>query len=73
MALEAKKQERETTQALIRRFAKRVKQSGILLRARKNRFHKRSKSRQMKKRAALRREKLKKEYQESEKLGKLKK
>ncbi len=73
MALEVKKQERETTQALIRRFAKRVKQSGILLRARKGRFRKRSKSRQMKKRAALRREKLRKEYQEIEKLGKSKK
>lgn len=73
MALEVKKQERETTQALIRRFAKRVKQSGILLWARKSRFHKRPKSRQMKKRAALRREKLRKEYQKLEKLGKLKK
>ena len=73
MALEVKKQERETTQALIRRFTKKVKQSGILLRARKGRFHKRSKSRQMKKRAALRREKLRKEYQKLEKLGKSKK
>ena len=73
MALEVQKQERETTQALIRRFTKKVQQSGILLRARKSRFHKRSKSRQMKKRAALRREKLRKEYQELEKLGKSKK
>lgn len=73
MALEARKQERETTQALIRRFTKKVQQSGILLRARKSRFHKRSKSRQMKKRAALRREKLRKEYQKLEKLGKSKK
>lgn len=73
MTLEVKKQERETTQALIRRFSKKVQQSGILRRARKSRFHKRSKSRQMKKRAALRREKLRKEYQKLEKLGKLKK
>ena len=73
MVLEVKKQERETAQGLIRRFTKRVQKSGILLKARRNRFYKRSKSRQMKKRAALRREKLKKEYKKLEKLGKLEK
>lgn len=72
MSLEVKKQERETSQGLIRRFTKKVQQSGILLRARKNRFRRRSKSRQMKKRTALRREKLKKEYKKLMKLGKLK-
>jgi ribosomal protein S21 len=73
MGIEVKKSERETTQSLIRRFTKRVQQSGILLRARESRFHQRPKSRQMKKRAALRREKLKKEYEKLKKLGKLKK
>jgi len=71
MALEVKKSERETPQGLIRRFTKRVQQSGILLRARKSRFHRRSKSKQMKKRTALRREKLKAEYEKLKKLGKL--
>jgi ribosomal protein S21 len=71
MALEAKKQERETTQSLIRRFTKRVQRSGILIRARKSRFHQRSKSRQMRKEAALRREKLRKDYEKLKKLGKL--
>ena len=73
MALEVRKQDRENTQALIRRFTKKVQQSGVLLRARKSRFHRRSKSRQMKKRAALRRETLKKEYQKLKKLGQSKK
>jgi ribosomal protein S21 len=73
MALEIKKQERETSQALIRRFSKSVQRSGILLRARKTRFRQRQKSRQMKKRAALRREELKKEYEKLRKLGKLEK
>jgi len=41
-----------------------------LLRARKTRFRQRQKSRQMKKRAALRREQLKKEYEKLRKLGK---
>jgi len=70
MVLEVKKAERETSQSLVRRFSKRIKQSGILLRARKSRFKERPKSRQMKKRAALRREELKKEYEKLEKLGK---
>lgn len=71
MTLEIKKQEREPTQILVRRFTKRVQQSGILLRARKNRFRKRPKNLQAKKRAALRREELKKEYEKLRKSGKL--
>lgn len=73
MGIEIKKQERETSQALIYRFSRSVKKSGILLRARKTRFRQRQKSRQMKRRAALRREELKKEYEKLRKLGKLKK
>jgi ribosomal protein S21 len=69
MGIEAKKQERETSQSLIRRFTKRVQRSGVLRQARSNRYHKRSKSPQMKKRAALRREQLRKDYQRLKKLG----
>jgi ribosomal protein S21 len=72
MGIEVKKQERETTQSLIRRFTRKVQQSGILVRARESRFRKPTKSRQMKKRAALRREKVKEEYQKLAKLGQLK-
>lgn len=71
MVLEVKKQERETAQSLVRRFGKRVQQSGILLRARKIRFRQRPKSRGAQKRAALRKEELKKEYKKLEKLGKI--
>jgi len=71
MALEIRKKERETSQNLIRRFSRRIQESGILLRARKIRFKERKKSEQMKKRAALRREELKKEYERLRKLGKL--
>jgi hypothetical protein len=70
--VEVKKQDRETTQALVRRFTSRVKKSGILVRARDIRFRKRLKSEQMKKRAALRRQKLREEYQKMEKLGRIK-
>ncbi|MDP3991127.1 MAG: hypothetical protein Q8P63_02425 [Candidatus Nealsonbacteria bacterium] len=72
MDLEIKKQERETSQGLVRRFGRRVQQSGILIRARKHRFKQRPKSQQAKKKAALRREELKKEYQVLKKMGKTK-
>jgi hypothetical protein len=69
MALEVTKKERESSQGLVRRFSKRVKQSGILRRARKKKYKQRKKSRQLKNRAALRREEKKKEYQKKKKLG----
>mgnify|MGYP007016030984 CR=1 FL=1 len=47
-----------------------MKQSGILLTARKLKSLERKKSRQMKKRSALRREQLRKEYELAEKMGK---
>jgi len=70
MALEVKKQQRETSQSLIRRFTKSIQGSGILRRARKIRFREREKSKNMKKRAALRKEEMKKEYEKLKKLGK---
>ena len=71
MALEIKRQGRETSQALVRRFSQRVQRSGILLRARRRRFKARTKSEGARKKQALRREELKKEYVKLEKLGKL--
>lgn len=71
MALEVKKGEKENSQNLIRRFTKKVQQSGILVWARGRRFHKRIKSKNMRKKAAMRREKLRKEYEKLEKLGKV--
>lgn len=72
MGIEARKQNRETSQSLIRRFSRKIKQSGILLRARRARFRRPVKSHQMKKKAALRREEIKKEYEKLRKLGKVK-
>lgn len=71
MAIEVKKQTRETSQALIRRFQKSVQESGILVRARKIRFRERKKSENLKREAALRREEMKKEYERLRKLGKI--
>lgn len=72
MALEVTKEERENSQSLVRRFTQKVKQSGILLRARNTRFFKRQKSQQMKKRSAIRREQQKEKYQRLKKLGQFK-
>ncbi|MFH1780820.1 MAG: hypothetical protein ABH841_02360 [Candidatus Nealsonbacteria bacterium] len=71
MHLEILKQERETSQNLVRRFGRRVQQSGLLVRARKLRSRKKPKSQGAQKRAALRREEVSKEYQKLKKLGKL--
>lgn len=65
--------ENESSQNVIRRFTKKIKQSGILIEARKKVYKKRPLSPQLKKRAAIRREELKKEYQKLAQLGKLKK
>ena len=67
---EIKKQERETTQSLIRRFSRRLKNTGILMRARDIRFRKRPKSNQAKKKAALRKIEKREQYEQLAKLGK---
>lgn len=73
MAIEVKKKEKETAASLLRRFSRRVQQSGILLRARQNRFYRSPKSKRQKKVDALRRATSKKERERLIKLGKLEK
>jgi len=69
MPLKVEKQARESSQNLARRFAQKVRKSGILLEAKKRRFKKRPKSRQLKKRSALRREAKKAEFARKKRLG----
>jgi hypothetical protein len=71
MPLKVQKQGRESSQNLIRRFAQKIRQSGILLEARKRLFKEREKSWQLKKRSALRREEKRREYEKLKKLGKI--
>ena len=70
MPLEVKKQNRENAQSLVRRFSRRVKQSGILNRARRNRYRKRIKSGNMQKRSALRKVELRIQHNLEEKMEK---
>lgn len=69
--LEVKKQPTESSQALVRRFTRGMQQSGILFGARKRQFLQRTKSPNAQKKAALRREQSRKEYEKLKKLGKL--
>jgi len=70
MALQVTKKDRETSQNLVQRFTKTVRQSGILLQIRKGQFHKRAKSALAKKRSALRRVEVKREKMLADKLAK---
>ncbi len=69
MPIEVRKKERESPQGLIRRFQRKIQQSGLLRRARKAMFRNREKSRNMERESALRREEIKKKYQKMRKMG----
>ncbi|MCD6550273.1 hypothetical protein J7K24_01885 [bacterium] len=71
MAIEVTRKQKETTQSLVRRFTQAVRRSGVLIQARKIQFREEPKSKLAKKRAALRREQLRRYYEKLKKLGKL--
>jgi hypothetical protein len=54
MPVQVTKKDKETSQNLVHRFTKTVRQSGTLLQIRKGQFFKRAKSALVKKRSALR-------------------
>jgi hypothetical protein len=70
MPIQVTKKEKETSQNLVHRFTKTVRQSGVLLQIRKGQFYKRAKSALAKKRSALRRVELRAEKKIAEKLAK---
>lgn len=70
MPVNVVKKDRETSQNLIHRFTKTIRQSGVMLQVRSKQFKKRAKSSLAKKRSALRRVILKKEKIAREKLEK---
>ena len=73
MAFEILKHERETNQSLIRRFTKRLRDSGILVGVKKSTFHQREKSKQMQRGLTLRRLEKQKEFERAFKLGQVEK
>ncbi|OGI24048.1 MAG: hypothetical protein A3E91_03935 [Candidatus Moranbacteria bacterium RIFCSPHIGHO2_12_FULL_40_10] len=68
--IEVKKKDKESSENLIRRFSRRVQQSGVLLRVRKNRFRREEKSKIEKRNEALYKIKIRKEIDKLKKLGK---
>ena len=68
--IEVKKKDRESSDSLIKRFSRRVQQSGVLLQARKVRFHSRPKKKREMRESALYRAKIKKEVDKLKKMGK---
>jgi ribosomal protein S21 len=70
MPIQVTKKDKETSQNLGRRFTKTVRQSGVLLQIRKNRFFKKAKSDLANKRSALRRVVVRAEKIKAEKLAK---
>jgi len=71
MVIGVKKRDRESTQSLLRRFSRRVQQSGILIRTRRGRFYIPPLTKRQKKLSALKRLDARKEREKLYKLGKL--
>ena len=71
MAIEVKRKEREPVGSLLRRFTRRVQQSGVLLSARRGRFYQKPKTKRQMKATALRRQQLRSLRQEMMKAGTL--
>ena len=68
--VEVKKKDNESFDSLLRRFNRKIQQSGVLIRARRIRFFEPPKSRNLLKVAARRRSQIRVEKEELKKLGK---
>jgi small subunit ribosomal protein S21 len=68
--VEVKRKDNESFESLLRRFNRKVQQSGVLVRARKTRYFQPTKSRNLKRAAAQRRSELKEVREELKRLGK---
>jgi ribosomal protein S21 len=68
--IQIKRKEKETTESLIRRFSRRVQQSGVLRQVRKLRYRTVEKSKPARRNEALYKVKIRKEIDKLKKLGK---
>ncbi len=69
--IRVKRREKENAASLIRRFTRKVQQSGVLVLARKLRFKEKSKSKRKKREDAIRRTEIRTFKEKLRKLGKL--
>lgn len=68
--IQVNRKEKETSESLIRRFSRRVQQSGVLKRVRKLRYREEEQSRPKRREEALYKVKIRKEISRLKKLGK---
>lgn len=68
--VEVKRKEDESFESLLRRFNRKMQQSGIVLRARKTRYFERAKSRNLRRKSAIKRTELRNLRDELKRLGK---
>ncbi|MEF3691772.1 MAG: hypothetical protein V3574_01790 [Candidatus Moraniibacteriota bacterium] len=68
--IQVKKKDRETSESLIRRFSRRIQQSGVLMEARKSRFQTSKKSKTKKRLEAMYKVKIRKEIDKLKKIDK---
>lgn len=69
--VEVKRREGESFESLLRRFNRKIQQSGVLVRARRIQFYEPRKSRNLVRESARRRTELGREREELKKMGKL--
>lgn len=69
MVIEVKRRERENPRSLLRRFTRRIQQSGLLIRARKARFREKERTKRERRTSALRRTRIGKEKEKLRKMG----
>ena len=69
--VQVKRKDNEGAESLIRRFSRKVRESGVLLQAQKVRFHQRKKSKRRAREEAQRKSELTAEYERKVKLGEI--
>jgi ribosomal protein S21 len=69
MAIEVRRKEKEPVQSLITRFTRKVKQSGVLLEAKKRQYRDRLPNKRKRRLSAIYRAQKTKEYEKMKKLG----
>jgi len=66
--IQVRKKDRENSESLIRRFSRRIQQSGVLMQARRNRFQSDKKSKQKQRDEALYKVEIRKEINKLKKI-----
>jgi ribosomal protein S21 len=66
--IQVRKKDRENSESLIRRFSRRIQQSGVLMQARRNRFQSDKKSKQEQRNEALYKVEIRKEINKLKKI-----